>query len=86
MVSLLFISYVVSQNFLKASNAFPMTGLNHVNRERIGMLDFRFSCFLGHSKIFMDSADLIRNSNSGGIWRYSKEVCFYLRILSDIVN
>lgn len=42
MVSSLFIGYVVSQNFLKASNAFSVTGLNHVNRERLGMLDFRF--------------------------------------------
>lgn len=76
MVSLLFISYVVSQNFLKASNAFSVTGLNQVNRKRLRMPNFRFSCFLGHSKILVDSADLIRNSNSEGIWRYSKEVCF----------
>lgn len=76
MVSLLFISYVISQNFLKASNAFSVTGVNHVNRERLGMLNFRFYCFLGHSKILIDSDDLIRNSNSEGIWRYSKEVFF----------
>jgi len=74
--SLFFISYVVGQNFLKASNAFSVTGPNHVEIG-LGLLFLGFSsCFLGHSKIFLGSADLIRNSNFVGSWRRCKKVCF----------
>ena len=67
--SWLFISYVVGQNFLKSSNAFSVTGPNHVNKIGLGYLFLGFSsCFLGHCKILIDSAHLIRDSNFEGSW------------------